>query len=51
MDENGMKEEREQVMDLADYIDHMDMQFEKLFEEIKEVKEKLGQMEDRGERE
>lgn len=46
-----MKEEKEQVMDLADYIDHLDIQFEKLFEEIKEVKEKLGQMEDRGERE
>ena len=38
LEERGMQAEKGQVMDLADYIDSMDAQFEKVLSELQTVK-------------
>ena len=48
LDENGLKEEKEQVLSLADYIDSMDEQFGKVLSELQEVKLQLDQMQEKG---
>lgn len=48
MDENGLKEEKAQVMELADYIDSMDAQFGKVLEELGAVREELGKLQEKG---
>ncbi|MFG6366212.1 DUF6674 family protein, partial [Schaedlerella sp.] len=41
LEERGMQAEKGQVMDLADYIDSMDAQFEKVLSELQTVKRQL----------
>lgn len=48
LDENGLKEEKEQVLSLADYIDSMDEQFGKVLSELQDVKQQLDQMQEKG---
>lgn len=48
MDENGLKEEKKQVMELAGYIDSMENQLGTVLEELGAVKEQLGQIQDKG---
>lgn len=48
LDENGLKEEMEQVLSLADYIDSMDEQFGKVLSELQDVKQQLDQMKGKG---
>ena len=48
LDVHGMKEEKKQVMDLAQYLDVMDGQLGAVLHELKEVKEQLGEIKDRG---
>lgn len=38
LDEKGLKEEKEQILSLADYIDSMDEQFGKVLSELQDVK-------------
>lgn len=38
LDKNGLKEEKEQVLSLAVYIDSMDEQFDKVLSELQDVK-------------
>ena len=48
LEERGMQAEKGQVMDLADYIDSMDAQFEKVLSELQTVKRQLKVIEQRG---
>lgn len=48
MDQNGLKEEKNQVMELADYIDGMEKQLGTVIEELGAVKEQLGRIQDKG---
>lgn len=48
MDDNGLKEEKKQVLELADYIDGMEKQFGAVLEELGAVKAQLGQIQDKG---
>ena len=48
LDENGLKEEKEQVLSLIDYIDSMDEQFGKVLSELQDVKQQLDQMQEKG---
>lgn len=48
MERNGLKEEKNQVMELADYIDSMEKQLGTVIEELGAVKEQLGRIQDKG---
>ena len=48
LDENGLHEEKGQVMHLADYIDNMDHQFGKVLKELQTVKHHVKKLEQRG---
>lgn len=48
LEDNGMKEEKQQVMGLAQYLDTMDEQLGAVLTELKEVKEQLGEIKDSG---
>lgn len=48
LEDNGMKEEKKQVMGLAQYLDTMDEQLGAVLTELKEVKEQLGEIKDSG---
>lgn len=48
MDDNGLKEEKKQVLELADYIDGMEKQFGAVLEELGAVKDQLGRIQDKG---
>lgn len=48
LDEKGLHEEKGQVMHLADYIDNMDQQFEKVLKELQTVKHHVKKLEQRG---
>lgn len=48
LEDQGMKEEKKQVMDLAQYLDVMDEQLGAVLHELREVKEQLGEIKDRG---
>ncbi len=48
LDENGLHEEKGQVMHLADYIDNMDQQFGKVLKELETVKHHVKKLEQRG---
>ena len=48
LDEKGMKEEKEQVSGLAQYLDAMDSQLGAVLNELRDVKEQLGVIQDQG---
>lgn len=48
MEENGLQEEKKQVMELVDYIDSMEKQLGAVLEELGAVREQLGQIQDKG---
>lgn len=48
LEDSGMKEEKKQVMGLAQYLDTMDEQLGAVLTELKEVKEQLGEIKDSG---
>lgn len=48
LDEKGMKEEKEQVSGLAQYLDAMDTQLGDVLKELRDVKEQLGVIQDQG---
>ncbi|WP_148487256.1 MULTISPECIES: DUF6674 family protein [Clostridia] len=48
LEDHGMKEEKKQVMDLAQYLDVMDTQLGAVLQELKDVKEQLGEIRESG---
>ena len=48
LDEKGMREEKGQVMYLANYIDSMDQQFDKVLKELRTVRHQVKKLEQRG---
>ena len=48
LDENGLSEEKKQVLKLADYIESMDEQFGKVLSELQEVKQQMEQIQEKG---
>lgn len=48
LDENGLHEEKGQVVNLADYIDSMDKRFDEVLKELRIVKHQVKKLEQRG---
>lgn len=48
LDEKGLREEKGQVIYLANYIDNMDQQFDKVLKELRTVKHQVKKLEQRG---
>ncbi len=48
LDEKGLREEKGQVLYLADYIDNMNQQFDKVLKELRTVRHQVKKLEQRG---
>ncbi len=48
LDEKGLREEKGQVIYLANYIDNMDQQFDKVLKELRTVRHQVKKLEQRG---
>lgn len=48
LDEKGLREEKGQVVYLADYIDNMDQRFDKVLKELRTVRHQVKKLEQRG---